>query len=139
MKSLTSRTEIQIRFSEVDSIGFVWHGNYVHFFEDGREAFGTEFGLQYLSIYKNGFVTPIVHLEIDFKLPLMYGDSAIIETIYQDCDAAKLLFEYRIFRKSDNMLSVTGKTTQVFLDLQKQLMLTMPPFFSEWKLKYGLV
>ena len=29
-----------IRFSEVDSMGVVWHGNYAKYFEDAREEFG---------------------------------------------------------------------------------------------------
>ena len=42
---LISEIEIDIRFSETDAMGVVWHGNYLKFFEDGREAFGKEFGL----------------------------------------------------------------------------------------------
>jgi len=29
------QTEIRVRFSEVDSMGVVWHGNYLKYFEDG--------------------------------------------------------------------------------------------------------
>jgi acyl-CoA thioester hydrolase len=36
---LTDTIEIQIRFSEVDSIKMAWHGSYVKYMEDGREAF----------------------------------------------------------------------------------------------------
>ena len=48
---LSSKIEIPIRFSEVDSLRVVWHGHYVKFFEDGRETFGKEFGLGYLDIF----------------------------------------------------------------------------------------
>ena len=36
----------EIRFSEVDSMGVVWHGHYVKYFEDAREAFGAKYGLE---------------------------------------------------------------------------------------------
>ena len=36
---LTDRKEIIVRFSEVDSMRIVWHGNYLKYFEDGRESF----------------------------------------------------------------------------------------------------
>ena len=42
------QTEIRVRFSEVDSMGVVWHGNYLKYFEDGREAFGRKHGLGYV-------------------------------------------------------------------------------------------
>ena len=45
MKELINRSKIEVRFSEVDSMSVVWHGNYVKYLEDGREAFGKEFGL----------------------------------------------------------------------------------------------
>lgn len=38
--ALTDRTTIKVRFSEIDSMQIVWHGEYVRYFEDGREAFG---------------------------------------------------------------------------------------------------
>ena len=39
--ALTNRTTLRVRFSEVDSMEVVWHGEYVRYMEDGREAFGT--------------------------------------------------------------------------------------------------
>lgn len=43
--ALTDRTTIKVRFSEIDSMQIVWHGEYVRYFEDGREAFGKRYGL----------------------------------------------------------------------------------------------
>ena len=35
---LKNTIEHAIKFSEVDSLRVVWHGHYVRYFEDGREA-----------------------------------------------------------------------------------------------------
>ena len=40
-KELTNKTEILVRFNEADPLGIVWHGHYIRYFEDGREAFGN--------------------------------------------------------------------------------------------------
>ncbi len=48
---LTERVEILVRFNEADPLGIVWHGHYVRYFEDGREAFGNKYGLRYLDIF----------------------------------------------------------------------------------------
>ena len=45
MKELKTTVPLKIRFSEVDSMNIVWHGSYMMYFEDAREAFGREFGL----------------------------------------------------------------------------------------------
>ena len=81
-KILTNRTTTLIRFCEVDSLGIVWHGNYVKYLEDGREAFGHEFGLGYNDVYDFGLLIPIIKLDIDFKLPVRYGDEIVIETTF---------------------------------------------------------
>ena len=67
--ALTDRTTIKVRFSEIDSMQIVWHGEYVRYFEDGREAFGKRYGLDYMSIYREGYVVPIVDLTCQFKQP----------------------------------------------------------------------
>lgn len=135
--SLTDVADITVRFSEVDSMRIVWHGNYVHYFEDGRESFGRHYpGLGYPDIAASGYTAPIVKLEVDFKQSLRYGDEAVVETRYIDSDAAKICFEYEIRRKSDGMVAVTGRTVQVFLNPENQLELANPGFYLEWKRKW---
>ena len=130
--------EVRVRFSEVDSMGVVWHGNYLKYFEDGREAFGRKHDLGYLDFFNNKVFTPLVSINCNYKKSLFYGDTAIIRTSYIDCDAAKLLFEYKIFKKDTNELIVTANSTQVFLNNNRELLLTFPEFFINWKNKMGL-
>lgn len=47
-KELSFTSEIRVRFVETDPLGIVWHGNYIQYFEDGREAFGRHHGISYL-------------------------------------------------------------------------------------------
>lgn len=136
---LTAVCETEVRFSEVDSMAVVWHGNYVKYLEDGREFFGKKYGLHYLDVYKNGLMTPIVKLNIDYKKSLNYGDTAVIEINYRDCESAKIMFDYKIFRKSDNELVASAETIQVFLNLNGELILTLPPFIENWKREHGLL
>lgn len=56
------------------------------------------YGLDYMSIYREGFMVPIVDLACQFKQPLSFGEEAIVETRYIACDAAKIQFEYTIYR-----------------------------------------
>ena len=135
---LVSITETKERFSEVDSMQIVWHGNYVKFVEDGREAFGLEHGLGYMDVYKHGYMTPIVKVNVDYKRQVKYGDTIIVKTKFEDCDAAKIKFSYKLFRASDNKLAATADSIQVFTDEKGELQLTNPPFFVEWKKKMKL-
>lgn len=139
MKNILShKSLIPVRFSEVDSLKVVWHGNYIKYFEDGRESFGMIHGLSYLDVCNNGFVTPIVNLTIDYKRSLKYGESALVETTFVNTPAAKMIFNYKIFRSSDEALAAVGQTTQVFLDMNGELSLVIPQFYAEWKKKWEL-
>ena len=136
---LIAETEIAIRFNEVDALGIVWHGNYVKYFEDGREAFGEKFDLNFQKVYINeGFVTPIVTVDCNYKQSLKYGDRAIIQTRYIPSRASKIIFEYSIFRAADRVLMCTGKTVQVFVSREGDLFYTVPEFFANWKKKMSL-
>lgn len=137
--SLINRTPIRVRFSEVDSMQIVWHGEYVRYFEDGREAFGREYGgLGYMEMYNSGYVVPLVKINLEFKYPLVCGDTAIVETRYINCEAAKIIFEYTIYRESDMQVVATGESTQVFLNRDNVLELVNPEFYIQWKKKWGV-
>ena len=139
-KELTSRTEIQVRFNEADPLGIVWHGHYIRYFEDGREAFGNMHDLGYLEVYKLGFVIPVISVQCDFKRSLRYGNKVIVETRFIPTDAAKLKFTYRLFNAASGELVATGSSVQVFLSKEDSvLQLSNPPFFEDWKIKHDQV
>ena len=138
--SLKAQAEIKIRFNEVDSLRIVWHGHYVKYLEEAREAFGQKYEMGYLDIEKHGYASPIVKIDIDYKQQLRYGDTVVAEVEYIDSAAAKLVFHYSLFRKSDMTLVAKAKTIQVFLDLKDmELSLNHPAFGIEWKKKWGLI
>ncbi|KGN82079.1 4-hydroxybenzoyl-CoA thioesterase [Porphyromonadaceae bacterium COT-184 OH4590] len=136
MKVLKSQKEFEIRFSEVDSMGIVWHGSYSLYFEDAREQFGKEYNLGYLYIFEQGFYAPLVELHLEYKKPLKYKDKARIEIAYRHTDAAKLIFDYKIYSLPDNNIVATGYSIQVFLDKSFNLMWDLPPFIKEWRDTY---
>ncbi len=137
--TLRHETDVLVRFSEVDSLLIVWHGHYVRYFEDAREAFGLQYGIHYLDVHRAGYSTPIVKVGCDYKRSLKYGDTAVVEATYVDTDAAKLIFKFVIKNKATGELIATGETVQVFLDANKELSLIIPPFLVEWKKKNGLI
>ncbi|MBK8807647.1 MAG: acyl-CoA thioesterase [Bacteroidales bacterium] len=139
IKKMINRTNTSVRFSEVDSMRIVWHGNYVKYFEDGREAFGKEYSISYMQMFDHGYMTPLVHIECDYKRFLRYEEGIIIETEYEPSDAAKIIFNFRIYRQSNLELVCTGKSIQVFLDKNGELVLTILPFYNEWKKKWNQV
>lgn len=136
---LTFSNQIRIRFNEVDSLGIVWHGNYIKYFEDGREAFGREYGISYNDVKQQGFAIPIVKMSAEHQIPLKYGELATIETTYINTRAAKLVYSY-IIKNEKGQTVCTGETTQVFTNLKDGTMaLNLPEFYKSWKEKHQLL
>ena len=130
---ISIRKTINIRFSEVDSMGVVWHGSFVQFLEDGRECFGLKYGLSYLEVASHDFLIPIVDMNLSYKKSARYGEKLIVETEFINSDAAKIIFEYTIYHELSMEVLVKARTVQVFTDKNGQLVLTNPPFFVDWK------
>lgn len=133
--ALIDRYQFPVRFSETDAMQVVWHGEYIRYFENGRESFGRHYdGLKYSDYYKNGVFAPIVDVHCEYKLPLTFGEDAIVETRYIDTKAAKIEFEYTVYRASDGAIAATGSSIQVFIDGKtRELELENPKFYLDWK------
>lgn len=137
---LTHRTEVTVRFNEADPLGIVWHGHYLRYFEDGREAFGRAHGISYLDCFQHGYAVPVVSVHCDYTRPLRYGDSVVVEATYINSPAAKLTFDYRILEAKSGQSVATGNSVQVFVDARSfELQLTVPPFIEAWKKSHNLL
>ena len=138
-KKLQVEKEVEVRFSEVDSMGIVWHGNYAMYFEDARELFGKTYQLEYMYMYDMGFFAPLVELKLNYKKAVKYGDRIKVRCAYRETDAAKIIFDYEIRNAETDEVMVTGHSVQVFLDMQQNLIWQVPDFYKEWKSINGLI
>jgi acyl-CoA thioester hydrolase len=139
LSHLKSVKEIEVRFSELDPLNVVWHGNYIKYLEDGREDFGLKYNLGYCDIRNAGFMAPIVNVNCKFKKFVRYGEKLFIETSFINNPAAKIVLNYFIRRSSDNEIVAEGRTEQVFTDFDGNLALISPDFFTDWKQKWVLL
>lgn len=139
MKELKASHKFDIRFSEVDSMNIVWHGSYTLYFEDAREAFGKKYGLGYMTIFSNGYFAPLVELSFKYKKPLVYQMMPTIVIKYVPTEAAKIVFDYEIIDENDGSIVATGRSVQVFLDKNHQLVWENPEFYKKWKEKWKVL
>lgn len=139
MKKLFATKQLNIRFSEVDSMSVVWHGSYPLYFEDAREEFGKKYRLEYLTIFNNGCFAPLVELNFRYRRPIRYGMSPIIEIEYTPTEAAKIIFDYTIRDSLSGEVMATGRSIQVFMDHNYNLLWDNPPFYQEWKKHWQVI
>ena len=139
MKKLVAKKKLEIRFSEVDSMNVVWHGSYPLYFEDAREEFGKEYGLGYMTICSNGYYAPLVELSFKYKKPLVYEMSPVIVITYIPTESAKIVFEYKIVDEKDGTVYAEGKSVQVLMDKNYQLVWENPEFYQNWKKQWEVL
>ena len=131
--------EIEIRFSEVDMMGVVWHGSYASYLEDAREAFGAKYGLSYTKYIVEYVFAPIVELNISYKHPLRYGMKPIVRITYRPTEAAKIIFDYEILDPESGEVYLKATSVQVFMDRNYNLLWESPEFYTAWKKQMGVL
>ena len=136
--TLSTTVRVQVRFSEVDSLRIVWHGNYLKYMEDAGEAFGHTFGLEYMYMYNQGFLAPMYDIKMKYIGPATTDDTLLVTITYRPARGAKVIFDYEIRRESDNTLLFTAETTQLFTTHEGEFVLSCPDFLAEWKKKHNI-
>ena len=127
-----------VRFSEVDMMGVAWHGSYMMYLEDAREAFGAKYGLSYCRYIEEDTMVPIVEMKLNYKKPITYGMRPIVRITYRPSESAKIIFDYEIYDSTTGETCLTAHSVQVFMDMNYNLLWYSPEFYTKWKIKMGL-
>lgn len=106
--------EFRVEFFDVDSMSVMWHGNYVKYMESARCSLLNELGYNYLDMKNDGFVFPVVKMDIKFIAPLMFGEHFCVE-IELVKNEGFLIFKY-IFLKNDKKIA-RAATSQACVEI----------------------
>ncbi len=134
---LSETIKVRVRFSEVDPIRMVWHGSYVKYMEDAREAFGRRYGLEYMTIFDNGYFAPMYDMHIRYAASATIDDVLTVKITWKEARGAQIVFDYEIRRESDGVLMLQATTTQLFTTRDGVFEPSIPDFYANWKKKYA--
>lgn len=111
-KHLQFSIERIIPFYDLDPLNIVWHGNYLKYFEDAREALLKNINIGYKKLFESEYIFPIVESYIKYIRPLKHEQVIIITATlleYQN----KIKISYLIQDKGSKEKITKGYTTQV--------------------------
>ena len=111
---MVSRVEHHVDFFDTDAMEVVHHTNYIRWFEIGRVEFLRAAGITLGELMADGYVFPITDVSAKFLSPGRFDDVLVIETTPTALTKAKMAFDYRILRKGEDTVLVTGHTQNVF-------------------------
>ncbi|MDA9240996.1 acyl-CoA thioesterase [Flavobacteriaceae bacterium] len=123
---MEDKTEICVRYSETDQMSFVYHGNYVKYFEIGRIAWLKKIGISYKQMEDDGIMLPVVDVKINFRKSASFDDKLILTTKLIRLPSYMIEFEYEIIRNDD--LITRGYTKLIFLNSKTKKPIKCPNF-----------
>jgi acyl-CoA thioester hydrolase len=92
------RTELRVPLFEVDLGQAVYHGNYFHLFELGREDFLRQMGYPYRRLMDQQLHLTIVEVTCAYRKPLQYDDLIEIHSVVTWWRSRSLAFQQSIYR-----------------------------------------
>ena len=103
--------EVRIYYEDTDAGGVVYHANYIKYLERARTEYFRSHGFFVAELAGNGFVFPVVRLEIDFRAPALHDDLLSVETYPTRVGGSSFTLIQNITRKSDGKLLTEGVVT----------------------------
>lgn len=127
-------TEVKVNFFDTDAMAVVHHANYLRWFEIGRVEFLRVVGITLNDLMKDGYVFPIIDISCSYHQSARFDDIVLIQTIPVELTPVKMIFQYKILRKADNMLLAEGQTKSVFTNMSTGRITKLPAIYYD-KLK----
>ncbi|NMC73392.1 MAG: acyl-CoA thioesterase [Geobacteraceae bacterium] len=123
-------TRVRVRFNEVDSYQVAWHGHYVAWMEIGRNDLAGRFDLDAHQVAAEGFLAPVVALELKYKRPARFNEELRVMTSVRRTETATLEFLCEILGP-DGAHRASGRAVLVLTDRNGTLQYSAPPLIRQ--------
>ncbi|MCA9009563.1 MAG: acyl-CoA thioesterase [Planctomycetaceae bacterium] len=94
-------TQIRVRYSETDAMGFLHHSNYLCYFEIGRTELFRAQGGNYRRMEELGLYFVVARMQVRYRRPARYDDLLTLKTEISRLTPAKLEHHYCLLRESE--------------------------------------
>ncbi|HEX5742586.1 MAG TPA: thioesterase family protein [Flavobacteriaceae bacterium] len=111
-------TQIRVRYSETDQMGYVYYGNYAQYFEVGRVEWLRNLGISYKTMEDEGVMLPVINLQVTYLKPAKYDNLLTLKTTLVKKPSVRIEFTYELFNEQEELL-VIANTELVFIDIFK--------------------
>ena len=109
------KLEIQLRYSDTDQMGVIYHANYFSFFEQARTQFLRELGFEYSKVEEDGIIFPVRDVSCTYLKPIRFKEKIYITTKLFKVTKVKITYYHEIYN-SEGELKATGYTTVISVD-----------------------
>ncbi|MHC4845371.1 MAG: acyl-CoA thioesterase [Planctomycetota bacterium] len=110
---------IRPRYGEVDSMGVVYHANYLIYFDVGRTEWLRAHGADYAELEQRGYRLAVVDAGVRYLLPARFDEELALAVCLAHLGRASVTFRYAL-RNAAGELLAEGHTRLGCLNLENR-------------------
>ena len=95
-KPVVSKT--RVIYGDTDTMGVAYYGQYLRWFEMGRNELIREKGMTYKQFEERGLILPVAEVEAKYLRSAKYDDVIEVHTRVQEMGRVRVSFEYEVWR-----------------------------------------
>lgn len=114
--------ELAVRDYECDMQGVVNNSVYQNYLEHARHEYLNTIGIDFKEYTENGVYFTVTRAELDYKWPLVSGDSFVVTVNLKKESKIRYAFNQRILRLPDRKLVLRAKVIGVALNDKRKPM-----------------
>ena len=103
---------------DTDFQGFVYHANYIKYFERARSNFLTSYNISQIELRKLQLGFVIKSIEINYILPATLGDELTVQTLITKKSKARLIFNQDIYNSKTSEKICCGLVEVCLLNIE---------------------
>ena len=96
---MVGKLNIQLRYSDSDQMGVIYHANYFSFFEQGRTAFLKDIGFDYHKVEEDGVIFPVRDVSCTYLKAMRFGENITLTTKLHNVTKIKLTYYHELVCK----------------------------------------
>lgn len=105
----------KVQYYETDKMGITHHSNYIRFMEEARMALLAELGFPMTRLEAEGFVSPVVSVNCEYRHTSTYGDELAITVLPSAYTGARLSLAYTMRNTATGTIVATASSSHCFL------------------------
>ncbi|NQT78350.1 MAG: acyl-CoA thioesterase [Bacteroidetes bacterium] len=122
---ITSENKIQVRYDEVDKMGYVYHGNYARYYHISRTELLRKVGICDRELESKNIILPVIEMNISYIKPVYYDDLITIRTRLLELPKTRMKFQHEVINQDDEIINIANSTL-VFVDSNTRKPMKIP-------------
>ena len=110
---------IRVIYGDTDQMGIAYYGNYLRWFEAGRNELIRGRGMTYRAFEERGLILPVLEAHVKYLKSAVYDDELEIHTFVGELSRVRMEFTYEVVRREGasgpRELLATGSTVHACL------------------------